>query len=100
MGAPHVGFTCGVLALGLAEHAPVARQVNHLKAIAGPHAAQHAVDVVFYGLLREIQVRGDFFVRQALRNQGDKLLLPAREAQFQFNSRAGNSCPLPRYRAE
>ncbi len=49
-GATHVGVRCRVLGLvvssfcppgasGLSECAPVPRQVNHLKPIAGPHAA-------------------------------------------------------------
>ena len=96
MGAPHVGSTCGVLALDLSKHSPVSRQVNYLKAIAGTHTPQHAVNVILYRLFGEIQVRGNFFIRQPLRNQGDQLLLPARKAQFQFNSRAWNRCPLPR----
>ena len=61
----------------LSEYAPVPRQVNHLKPIAGPHAAQHAVDMVLYGLLGKVQVRSDLFICQTLRNQGDQLLLPA-----------------------
>jgi hypothetical protein len=67
IGVPHVGVTCGVLdlvvpsfyspgALGLSKRAPVARQVNHLQSIAGPHAAQHSVDVILHSLLGEVQV--------------------------------------------
>ena len=100
MGAPHVELRVGFLSLGLPKHSPVSCQVNDLKAIAGPHAPQHAVNVILYGLLGEIQVRGNFFIRQTLRNQRDQLLLPACQAQFKFNSRAWNGCPLPRNHAE
>ena len=84
----------------LSEYTPVPRQVNYLEPIAGPHAAQHAVDMVLYGLLGKVQVRSDFFICQPLGNQGDQLLLPACQAQFEFNSRAGNGRPLPRYSLE
>jgi len=45
------------------------------EAYRGPHAAQHAVDMVLYGLLGEVQVRSDLFICETLRNQGDQLLL-------------------------
>ncbi len=40
----------------------------------------HAVQVVLYGLLGKGEMIGDFFVRQALRNQRNQLLLPSRQA--------------------
>jgi len=61
----------------LPERAVIPRQVNHLQSIAGAHAAQHSVDVILDGLLGEVQVRSDLFIRQSLRNQGNQLLLPA-----------------------
>ena len=98
MSAPHVDFTCGVFVLRPTETLPGIPSGQLLEGDRWP--PRDAVNVILYCLLGEIQVRGNFFIRQTLRNQGDQLLLPARQAEFKFNSRAWNGCPLPRNRAE
>ena len=75
-----------MLERGLSKRSSVARQVDHLQSIAGAYAPQNPVNVILYGLFGEVQMRGDFLVRESLRDQGDQLLLSARQAQFQFNS--------------
>ena len=57
--------------------APIPRHIDHLQAIAGADAAQHSMDVILDSLFGEIQVGGDFFIRQPLGDQGNQLLLPS-----------------------
>lgn len=46
----------------------IPRHIDHLQAIAGADAAQHSMDMIFYGLFGEVQVRCDFFICQTLRD--------------------------------
>jgi hypothetical protein len=48
------GIFYGDLGAGLSKRSPVARQVDHLQAIAGAHAPQNSVDVILYGLFGQV----------------------------------------------
>ena len=76
------------------------RHVNHLQAIIGADSTHDSVNVVFYGLLGEIQARCNLFIRQALRDHGNNLLLSAGQAEFDSKTRTGDRRPLPGKRME
>jgi hypothetical protein len=63
-----------------------ASQVNDRQAIICADPTEHAVDMVLYGLFRNIQVSCDFFVGEPPFNERHKLLLPSGQAQFDFYS--------------
>lgn len=72
------------------------RRVNHLQAIFNPNALHDPVDVVLYGLLGKVKGGCDFLICQPLTYEGNYLLLPACQPEFEFNPRAWNTYLLPR----
>jgi len=62
--------------------------------IAGPHAAQHAVDMVFYGFARKGSSAKRSLYLSDLRQSRGPVAAACVLAQFEFNSRAGNRRPL------
>jgi hypothetical protein len=55
-------------------------ELHDIQPVFGPDFVLHAVQMVLYGLLGKREMIGDLFVRQALRNQRNQLLLPPRQA--------------------
>src|SRR5438067_7213414 len=56
-------------------------ELDDVEAVLGVDFVLHAVDVVLYGLFGEREVVGDFFVGEALSQEGNELLFAAREAE-------------------
>src|SRR5256885_748617 len=64
-------------------------ELDDIEAVLGVDFVLHAVDVVLYGLFGEREVVGDFFVGEALSEEGNQLLFAAREAKALASAAAG-----------
>src|SRR5713101_3976149 len=75
----HSGASCNLL-LGVWEVSAGPDQIDSF--VAGPsvHMLHDAVEVVLYGEFGKTQVGANFFVRQALGDEGNKLTLAERQA--------------------
>jgi hypothetical protein len=85
---------------GLPDSAPQPGHIDDLQAVAGADSFQNFVDVILYSALGEVQLRRDFFIGQALRDQWNQLLLTPSQTQLQFDSGIRQRRPLPRKSAE
>ena len=56
--------------------------------------------MIFHGLLGNVQVRGDFFVGEAFRDERNELLLASGQAEFEFDLGARKVTPLFGARSE
>src|SRR5947208_235293 len=61
-----------------------AAQFNDLHAVVCPYLVQHVVDMVSHGLLRKIQLRGNFLVGETPPDQLHKLLLSLSQPKVGF----------------
>src|SRR3954469_20831422 len=70
------------------------------QAVRGTHFAHDVVDVILYGLLRDVQLRGDFFIGQPVAQQFHHLLFPATETEFNSPGQRRNCGLLLRRKTE
>ena len=56
--------------------------INSLVTILCLHLSHDAVNMVFHSKLGEVQVGGDLFVAETLRNESDKFALPVSEPKL------------------
>jgi len=74
---------------------PVAMHfIGNRQTIVSPDTLQHPVNVVFYRLRGEIQMRGDFFVRPSPRDEWYEFLLPASQSVANAYSKGGPILPF------
>src|SRR5438309_905356 len=68
--------------LRLRHEALRAANLHYAQTILGADLVFHAIEMVLHRLLREAETIGDFFVGEAVGNQGNQLLLAARQSQL------------------
>src|SRR5258707_8052657 len=65
-------------------------EFNHCKAVSCSELAQHAMHMIFYGLFRQIQLRGDFLVSKPASDHLDQLLFAPAEPQVALYVKTGH----------